>query len=277
MEPEFKQVNNLPLIMTPDQIDYAADVRGEHLPITSLIRDFFENNRAAVIMGARGHYNPVFNESLTLFYPAEDIVVHRRFDNPVKTSYVEKDGAMLISMMCHPHEPSIKDDTRLVFSKDTLLLSFNKKYDGDSPDRCTLDETRKRTITQLAVKQSIINVVKRRDPSIHAYMNGNDVLLNGNKIAGGEAFIYDHQYHENTIFTWHCDTELFDKYLKDDKNHINSLKKREHIFKGSEANGSPTGAYKGIAGVGDLIPGYTKKEFAEDILNEMKYFIFMAS
>ena len=276
-----QQIENIPLIMTdPSQIQYAVNNCGigdaeAALPYGNLFRDFFLQ-KAAVVDGVVNNFDPVFHEGFTLFYPGYDIVLWRRHDNPVKMNYLYENGTRYIRYKCHPtHEPPIKNDTKLVFSKDTLMLTFNRKYDGDSPSTCSLDETRKRTISQLAIKQSVINCIRRRNPKLHIYMNGNDVLIEGSKLGGSESFTYDYHHHEHTMFAWYYDPDLFNKYLKNDANHINSLQKRGVILKSEEANGSPTGAYGGIIGVSNAIPGYTKQEFAEDMLKEMQYFLFM--
>lgn len=279
MEKKKVKVENLPIIMSSlSEIQYNVDnqsgVSGG-LPEGNLYKDFWETQRGHVMQGHDQGYEPEFNESLTIFYPSGIVIIYRRNDHKWITYERDENNTIQMNLLTTTVvDKPIKHDTKLVLTPDTFMLTFNKKYDGDPKDNCSVDERRKRQLAELAVKQSVINCVRKRS-SKHIYMNGNDVLIEGRKIGGSESFSYDHQHHEHTIFQWYYDHEIFHAYMNNDHNHIQSLKNRGITLKGDEDMGGPSGAFAGITGISNEIPGYSKEEFAEDMLKEMQYFLFM--
>lgn len=261
---------NLPILMTkPEDIKYSEESNGAEndIPVGNLWRDFWDQ-KAAFFESLETGDVPKVDDSLTVFYPKDTVVLHRRRDFH-GVEYEMKGGVPWIKVNTHKaKDAEIKHDSKLIWTANTLMMVFNKTYG----DQLTSDEERKRILTKYAIKQSLINVVRRRSDK-HIYMNGNDVLIEKKKVLGAEAFAYDHQFHEHAVIIFKYEPELFEKYLKDDKNHIKSLKNR-----GIELENSPgdkPGSFVGLTGIGDEIPGYTREEFAEDMLEEMNYFIMM--
>jgi len=275
----IKKFENMPLIMAePSQINYDVDlltIEKDDLPKDNLMGDLMMQ-RSIIWDGALSGYFPDFNESLTLFYSNSNAILHRmkQEDHGPYTTYHLIDGVPTMRTGPHPKEPPIKHDTRIVFSKNSIFYCFNKKFDGTSLAECSSEELRKRRIAEMAIKQSIINIFRRRSKK-HIYINGNDILIENKKICGGEVYAFDHVYHEHGHCNWLYEPELIERYLKDDKNHIASMKKRDEQIKNSESNGSIIGSFAGITGIANEIPGYTKEEFATDFLKEMQLFIFM--
>lgn len=266
---------NLPIEMTrPDEIRYAEESNGaeKEIPVGNLWKDFWDQ-KAAFFESLETGNIPNVSNGLTVFYPKDVVVLHRRRDF-YGVEYELKNGVPWIKVNTHKaKDPEIKHDTKLVWTPNTLMVTFNRVFNGESlVGDISSDELRKRRFTEYAIKQSLINVVRKKSNK-HVYMNGNDVLIEKKKILGAETFSYDYQYHEHAVIIFKYEPELFEKYLKDDKNHLNSIKKRGLELK-DETDGS-TGSFIGMTGVGNEIPGYTKQEFAEDMLKEMNYFLMM--
>ncbi|MFW5794610.1 MAG: hypothetical protein ACOCV1_03895 [Bacillota bacterium] len=282
---QFEDQINLPIFMDrPEEIQYSVDstygIEGRE-PKENLLHDFFSVQRDAILDSLDTHKIPILGNSFTIFYVKHVVVMYRRRDHEKTTFELLEDGNVLMRVKTHPKiDPEIKHDTKLIWTPGTLLYTFNHQLDGKYIKEINSNDARIRNLTKLTIKQSLINVLNRKtDKKIR--VNGNDVLINGKKILGGEGFDFDKYYHEHGQIQTTPDHDLFNRYLKDDRNHIVSLENRGlqlPEINGSvedKIHGSVIGSYSGIGAIEEEIPGYTKKQFSEDFVEEVNNFVKM--
>lgn len=276
---------NLPIFMTnPEEIEYDSNSRygidGSD-PSNNLFHDFFGVQRAAIMEYIERDEIPLFGNSFTIFYPSHPVIMYRRRDHEWAQYEELEDGNILMKVKTsYKVDPEIKHDTKLVWTPGTLLFTFNHQLDGKNLDDISSNEARIRNLAKYTIKQSVINCLNRKTGK-KVWMNGNDILIENRKFSGGEAFDFNDYYHEHGTIQVVADQQLFETYLKGDKNHENSIKKRGIQLPevngeaGTESKGSIVGAYSGITGIQDEIPGYGRKEFAEDLLEEVNRYVEM--
>lgn len=278
---------NLPIFMdSPDEIQYNVnscyDCEGrDPEPGGELLHDYTKVQRDAMVWSIEDETIPVFGDSFAAFYLSKTIVFHRRRDFGKTKFKMMDNGDVLMEVKTDPtQEVEIKHDTRIIWTPDTLLFFFNHQLDGKHLSELSSNEERIRTLTKLAMKQSLINVLRDKTDK-KVWLNGNDVLIGPKKICGGEGYDYDIRYHEHGMIQFGARHDIFNKYLIGDRNHEASLKKRGieipavHGETSDNIEGGVVGSYSGIGSIEEEIPGYTKQEFAEDFVKEVNKFVKM--
>lgn len=183
---------------------------------------------------------------LASFYPKDSVVMIRNIDQKTTEYETLADGTIKVIMPCPQYTDKAKDNSTIIFSKDTLTTSVYYKFPV-SLDKLTTEKKNKILEHKRFCYAACIDVLKKRTNKI--VMTSNDLLLDNKKFAGGEDLYTDDFFYENFLFTWKYDKAFFDQHLTDP--HALSRK-------------------YDITGVNNEIPGYSKHSFAYDLIAEIK-------
>lgn len=279
IEKTFEDQINIPILTTKlDEVEWNSPVRDAlkgPLPKDNLWRNM-HNLRAELYESLNTNKPPVIGNSFSLSFPAEPVIWHRNWEYS-GMEYYEVDGAIWMKAAIHPErDQEIKNDTKVVWTDGVMTWEFNRILSGTPKEELNSEEYRIKHLTELASKQSVINIFNKYNENKNKkmYLNGNDVLIDGKKVMGQEAFKYNHLYHEHCFLTWDVDPQLIQRYLATDKNHLNSMKKRGQILKNPDGE-TKESAHSGLTVMSKELPNLTKEEFVEEFIKEMNYFMLM--
>lgn len=269
---------NLPIITTKETIDYAVDVKDiceKELDYNNLWVDFHaERARHQENWGSEEEIK--FNDSFTAFY-INDLILMKRQYNFSGISFEKIDGATYMTSPSHPNkDPEIKTKSILIWDENTLCFTFSKNLINTmSRDlgQIKAEDKRRFDFAFWTIKQSLINILKKRtDKKIE--VTGNDVLIDGKKILGGDVFLYKSGIREHGLINWKFDNDKYTQLLDKDENHKKSKEKRINNVVVNMSNPG-SGAFSGLTGVSNEIPEYSREEFIQDFVEEVNKFIKM--
>lgn len=254
----------------PSEIPYEVPCDGTSasLPYLNLWRDLFHQRD---LLFQNPIHPPYLGNTLTLFYPQE-VVVGLRQSAIERVSYFRQDNILWMRLRVQPGDPPIKENTKLIWTPNTLLLVLNQQKRDVVPEERTSEDLRRQALLTHAIKQSIINVF-RRYSSKPIYLSGNDILVDRAKIFGGETIEGPSQYHEHGVLIWKYEPEIFTPLLTDDKNHQESISKRgTRVNAGINADSS----FTGLTGIANEIQDLSKEAFTGELLVEINTLLAMA-
>lgn len=189
---------------------------------------------------------------INLYYLNVPMILNRSFDIE-KPGYRHEAG---ISYFDFPLDRSkatdIKNNTKPTLTPSQLIIEYYYSFEGISDDK-------KKYIEELP-RQALMSVVRRVSEkkielSAKTAIPGqyaNDILFDGKKISGGERQSNTHGVYDffNCITNYGKYEHLFEKFVYGEENHIKSN--------------------RGITGLEDEIPGYTKEQFTKEYIEELK-------
>lgn len=177
------------------------------------------------------------------------VIINRKYGIKMPSSELV-DGVYYWDFPIDPsRDEEVKNNTNPMVSETHLLFDYYCKFDEG------LDLEVKKKFYTLA-KRAVVNVLERVSDNISYSEEGeghhNDILINGRKVWGEERTQLNNGVYSigNTILNF---SEHFDFYNPNLKKEIETGK----------ASG------KGMTGVEDEIPGYTRDQFIKDYLNEI--------
>lgn len=198
----------------------------------------------------------------TVFNVSGKVIINRKYGIKNPTSKIEN-GIYYWDFPISPErDKEIKNNSKPMVTEEHLMFDFYCSFEVINNSETLKEEEKdylRKKISSIP-KKTIINVLERVSDNVTYSEEGevdhNDVLINGRKVWGEEKTIMDSGIYTigNVVLNFMKNFDFYNPTL-------------EKEIREGKASG------KGMSGIEDEIPGYTKEEFIRDYLIEAQKLI----